>query len=243
MKKNLMGLGVVALFGMMGSTMSAAIASCDSFVTAASVNITTLNNGGLGCTEGGVLFNNFLVVSASPGPGTAEIDVPQGGITFSGGEILFSQLNPNLGGSTSGVNLTDIHFSFTMTGYVNGGILGVQGSGAVVNEINCNADPSLTAGTCNSANTLWNAVAMTGNTYSCQGNVANPVTSSNSPCQFASLGEPTGTVYVFKDISIASTAFHLTNFSEGVFVPEPVTTSLMGFGLLAIGLIGKRLRK
>jgi len=246
MKKNLMSLGVLALFGMATVTLSAAPVSCDSLV-GSGTSVLTLNNGGAGCTEDGLLFNNFAVSNASSGTGTAEVDVtsenngggttnPMNGIYISGGQVYFN-LNPNLGGSTIGGTITDLHLTFTVSGGVGGADLSVGGINGEINETDCGTNPGGSPCT----DTVWNTVDGSGASSSCSGNVANPIASSNTPCAF---GTSVPEIWVFKDISIASTSAHLTNFTESFqTAPEPMTTSLVGMGLLGIGFLGRRLRK
>jgi hypothetical protein len=249
MKKNLMSLGVLALFMTAAGTMNAAVATCDSLLGAGATNVTVLNNGGMGCMEDGLLFNNFSVAVATGSTAPAEIDVtmqlaggttnPNSGISIEGNEVFF-QLNPNMGGASINGNDTDLHLTFTVSGGVGGADLSVGGINASINETDCSVNPN--GSPCTTPNTVWNTTDNSGGASSCAGNVANPNNASNLPCAFGNAGVPE--IWVFKDISITSTAAHLTNFEESFMTaPEPMTTSLVGFGLLGIGFLGRRLRK
>jgi hypothetical protein len=68
---------------------------------------------------------------------------------------------------------------------------------------------------------------------------------------FLTVGNPSGIadgsfladpLYIGKDISVGAGA-GLSDFSQSFEVPEPVTLSLIGFGLFALGLLRRRLKK
>jgi hypothetical protein len=79
------------------------------------------------------------------------------------------------------------------------------------------------------------------NGQSCTGNggtvLGGGIVSGSSTLLVSLAASPTGNDWVFEDVT------GTTSFSNS-FVPEPVTSSLMGVGLLALGFAGrKRLRK
>ena len=234
MRKNWVSVAFVALFGM--AISASAVPTCDSLVTAAGINVLTINGSG-GCTEGNLLFSNFAVSNASAGVGTAEIDLTQNGASFLN-SVVSLNFNPNLGFGTSGGTITDLHFSFTVTGGVIGaGLDNGSSINSSINEVNCLTSSSTTGcvGT-----QVWNTIDFSGQNTQCLGNTASG-TGTNGTCAYASAPS---TVYVFKDISIADpTSSHNTSFTETFVTPEPMTMSLMGLGLVGLGFLGRRVRK
>jgi hypothetical protein len=67
--------------------------------------------------------------------------------------------------------------------------------------------------------------------------------SSGQPRLWVSLPEHSGAIWVFKDIYLTGQTGHLTQFSESFHVPEPLTLTLIGSGLLGFGLLRRRLKK
>jgi hypothetical protein len=53
---------------------------------------------------------------------------------------------------------------------------------------------------------------------------------------------PVSTVYISKDIQLQGGST-LSDFVNSAEIPEPFTYILMGSGLLALGLIGRRVRR
>jgi hypothetical protein len=111
----------------------------------------------------------------------------------------------------------DIQMTFQITPGV-GSVLLETGPGTSITELLC-ADPTGPGGSC--ASGALNVSVL----FATNGGVS------------FSLVDPAATDYVFKDIAGGS------GFAQ-TFVPEPMTLSLMGAGLLAIGYFGrKRIRK
>ncbi|GEM_PF-1365418 len=240
MRKNWMGAAVIALSVMAASASAAP--TCASLVVSSAVSVVTINGLG-GCTVGNYLFNNFAVTNASPGTGSAEIDLTQGGVAVVGSEI-FLNFNPNLGAGTTGGTITDLHFTFNVSGgLLNGADLDNSTSiNSSINELNCSGGVNVIGNSASCAgSTLWNTLALSGQSTTCFGNVAGGNGTSN-PCAY---GTGTATpVFVFKDISIGDpSSSHNTSFTESFLTPEPMTFSLMGIGLLGLGIVGRRIRK
>ncbi len=191
------------------------------------VDVATL--GAAGCTFNGYLFSNWAYALAA-GSGTPEVDLT--GIGLIGNEIVLS-FNPNEG---SGV--TDIHLQFEVSGGLILGsdlALSAGDSLASISESNCSQNPS-------------NDLALSGtvcgtNFLSPNLNVFTPDLQANRLSDIQTYaGGPQSDVWVWKDILISQDG-HNTAFTESFIVPEPMTLSLMGAGLLGIGLLGRRLRK
>jgi hypothetical protein len=230
MKKGFASIFLVALCALMMTSLASATPTCASLVT---VNVVTISGG---CTAFGLTFSNFTVLNASAGTGTAEIDLT--GVSQIGNDIDLN-FNPNLGTGTIGGSITDLHFSFSVSGFMIGADQAVGGVNASINETLCSTLTGNSFGVCG-ATTLWNVTGVSGQTGTCFGNTSSG-TATTGACNF---GTGVNQAMVFKDISIGSpTSSHLTSFDETFIVPEPMTLSLMGAGLLGIGLLGRRLRK
>ncbi len=231
MRKSLLSAVFLALF--VGVLTVSAAPTCASLVTASGVNVLTINGLG-GCTVGNDLFSNFQVSNASAGTGTAEIDIVQGGVLFNGSTISIN-FNPNLGTATTGGTITDLHFSFTVTGgLIGAGLDNTNSINSSINEIACTGTSSLSGCT---APIIWNTVDASGQASQCIGTTIT----GNGSTGVCNWGGNQAIVNFFKDISIGDPATsHNTSFTETFVTPEPVTLSLMGIGLLGVGLMSRR---
>jgi hypothetical protein len=241
-KKNFMGVGFLALFVMMAAIVGAS-PSCDSLVTSGGANV-ALNGllaNSISCTAEGLLFSNFQYME-SGGSGAPEVDLTQNGVSLAGGFLTLNfnpNLNPNVNSTTA---LSDLYFSFTVSGPVIGAYLENNGLLSSIQEANCNGSDSLN-GSC-IGSVVWNTTDPDNQFSSCIGNT-NTGKGASTTCAFA-----TGfnSVSVWTAISVNATLGHVLSFGEGfttypVPAPEPITMSLMGIGLAGIGLLGRRLRK
>jgi hypothetical protein len=203
------------------SMASAAVASCDN--VGVPVNVV-----GLTVTCGGLTFSNFSVVNAANAAG-ASIDLISA--TFVNG-TAFLNFNPNMAAAAG--SYQDIQLFFTVTGGINQIDLGVGGSRATIVETVCSA-PYSGAGIC-------------GGTQ-----LSTATVYSNTPNQpiYADPFAFTTPVYIFKDIQVdgrqsaifgAPANGALSGFSQSFHtaVPEPMTLSMMGLGLLGLGLARRR---
>lgn len=208
-----LGFGVVML-----ASVAAAATACSSNLGA---DVTTLNAGG-GCTVSILTFSNFAVGLAG-GAGPAQVFLSGVNDPGVGGSGL--NFNPNLG---LGHLTTDIHFVFEVT--ANSGLIDIIseylanngiGSGGIGERICDSAGVSL-GGTCTGTQ-IATLTALSGQTNS---------------TTFA--GQKS--LWIWKDITISDPAVdHNSSFDQnfGSTVPEPMTLSMMGLGLLGLGLISR----
>jgi len=223
MKTKLSGFfAVAALAVAMASTASA---------TELCAGITNVNTiGSAGCVAAGdpnVVFSDFSVEVT--GAASAEIGIS--GTTFSGSEIVLdfqiSLTDETIPGSA------DIELSYVVTGGIDGVDDVFQasplapGGDVTISEIAC-AVPFVAACPLPNTNTLANYAGIS--TGQLQSNSAT----------FPS-GEVVNPVYIDKDIDISNAAMSgFANSQMVSSVPETATFSLMGAGLLGLGLLRRR---
>jgi hypothetical protein len=197
------------------------------------MDVTTLNAGG-GCTIGTWTFNNFAVTTAGGAAGPVVdlggfYDGTQAGPEPPAGEVGLN-FNPNLGGV--GTIVTDIHFTFSVSnsaGLISDAFLFNAGTvSSQIQERVCTVSVTQ-SGFCGGVQLGPDLVANGGSTA--------------GPSVFAG----NSTVWIWKDINIQNVSTdHISSFDQAFSssgVPEPMTFSMMGVGLLGLGLLGRRLRK
>jgi len=220
-------LFVAVMAAAMALTASAALL-CDSG--------TVSNVVGTTCTEGQLTFSNFSV-SASSGFTSAQIGIggsAQGTGVFGNNVDLAFQIG-GLQGSGVTSALGDVELQYEVTGGVGGVDITLQaspliaGGSETVTEIACSA--AFIAGVC-SGNTLANYVVIS----------TGAVVSNSQIPWLPPYQNYDGPVFIKKDLSYdGATTSELVN--SQATVPEPMTFSLVGAGLLGLGLLGRRLRK
>ena len=216
MKKILAMAAVLVAMAVVGS----AAATCGNAPSGGTGNVMAA---GFSCSLDGLTFSAFNVL-----PNTGEIDLFSASVN---GNDVSLNFNPFLGiGQT---NLTDLHFTFTVSGPVTGADLSASIAGATIGETICSTSP---AEAC-TGTTLFAAQVHSLENADCQGNTGV----GTIVCNF---GGGVNTAYVFKDIGIAQGG-SLTSFTESFYtgVPEPMTLSMMGVGLLGLSLISRRRKK
>ena len=184
-------------------------------------DVTTLATG---CELGPYLFDNFAVTLATPGTISGPILLTGSSQNFA--NSIFSLIfNPQLGGPTT----EDFHFTFRVS-TLNGG-LGVYqtglaavgtGQGSHVQERGCTTVINQ-SGTC-AGTILYDYTAFAGQTIALTPNAGNAGVSQ---------------MFIWKDVNSDANGT-LTSFTESFQTPEPMSITLLGAGLLGLGLIRKR---
>jgi len=185
-------------------------------------DVTTLFSPGF--EAGAYLFDNFAVTLATPGTISGPIiltAVNQDPIN----SIISLTFNPNLGGPTT----EDFHLTFrvsTLNGapgiYQTGLAATGTGSGSHVQERGCTTIINQ-SGTC-SGTVLYDYVAFVGQSI--------PLTPNAGAAGVSEL-------FIWKDLN-SDAGGTLTSFTESFQTPEPMSITLMGAGLLGLGLFRKR---
>lgn len=176
---------------------------------------------GYSCALGGLVFDNFSAVIFWTPPPAAVVNIGSGSVTNG---VVYLNFNPNM---VTPPDPMDMWFMFRVVGGVNQVDLQVGGLGASIDEIICDSaglDPN----------------------GGCAGvQLANLSASSGQPRQWVYLPGQNfvSPIWVFKDIYVTGLNGHLTQFSESFHVPEPLTLTLIGSGLLGFGLLRRRLKK
>jgi len=237
MKNKIYGvLAVAAVAATMASTAKATpLEDCATASAANSGNITMI--GAQGCYvagDPGVVFSNFMVTVV--GASSITVGVASDA-DISGALDLNFQISL---GVESVPNTADILITYTVTG----GIYGIDdefqatpagpGGEVTINELACAVPFAGGAGSCPlpSSNTLASySGTSTGQTVVDAADFTQGVVSP---------------VYIKKDIDLADAS--MSEFSNSqdfgpLGVPEPMTFSLIGVGLLGLGFMGRRLQK
>jgi hypothetical protein len=185
-----------------------------------------------GCIVGANIFSNFSIATSTESGGTptgaidptqVSIQISQAGNTFN---LVLSNATPT-NWQLSGTQQFNLILTYTVTGgawwlavgdsLVGSATTNVNGTGAVAYD--------------------KSADGVTLPTLSVSG------ITTNAPVGFA--GAPLSTFNVTDNIQVHATnaTATLVSGTNSFVVPEPMTFSLMGAGLLGLGLLGRRLRK
>lgn len=204
-------LGILAVVVGVASMASASPVTCNATTTN---NVTTL--GTLVCAGSGESFSNFTVTGTGPAQQIGLSNMTYDSVTGIVNLFFNIVIAPTAPG--------DIILGYLVTGPTNGIDFNVAGSptlGSITfTELACSTQ--LCAG---GGNVVY-------------GNIGNA-----GPVQVNSVSFATQTsVWIKKDINFNSASSQLTDFqnSSHVPVPEPMTLSMMGIGLLGLGLARRR---
>ena len=239
MTKTLTAVGVLAAAAIMTSTTANAspCATGNNLLSQYVANPTTAPSGGLSstgtfsCQIAPLNFSNFSYLLDAGSFSISPVDVSVQSGTLSGSEVNL-EFDPNLA----------VNSDLELEDQVTGGLLGVDlswnGSGTgFVNEVVCTVFTM--TGVCpmsdqlailNVNSTGAVATAYNGGTTSTAGGIASVVFATAHP-----------EVWIFKNISSGNAPF--SEVEQSYLVPEPMTFSLLGAGLLGLGLMGRRRRK
>jgi hypothetical protein len=239
-KKTLLGVGILALGCITSASATPGCLAGENLLAQYSANPTTapsgslVNGGGPVCSIGGELFTNFsynLDAGSFPLSVTVEVATTVGNQA----ELEF---DPNLAAS-SDLELED---------QVVGATAGVDLSGSIagsgfVNEVVCSIFTA--AGICPTADTyaVLN-VSSTGEVVTiglagslCATGCSSSTAGGTASVQFASGASE---VWIIKNINSGSAPFSEVEQSYQTGVPEPMTLSLVGAGLLGLSLMSRR---
>jgi len=223
MKRIFAGLAVLAAVSLTSSVASAASA-CSSLTLPANVMTTVLMTA-TGCDAGGLNFSNFNVSSVPGG-----MSVSLAGVTVSTGEV---DLAFQIGG-----------FSFILPSNPTPDlrlVYEVKGPSTGVNNLfGGSSGTTILETVCDSKGVSGGACVGTQ-----LGQLLNGSPNSNPSITFASQTD----IWIIKDIGV-SAGFDgrviVSDFTNGQVtsgVPEPMTLSMMGAGLLGLSIISRRRKK
>lgn len=223
MKKNILrALWVTLSVGVVSSVASAAPVSCDPQVA----DVTTLGSAGCTVTGSSLIFSNFAV-SAIGGVTRATVglsDVAGTGVLGSEVELGF-QLNLAFANASDPTG--DLLLTYQVTGGISGVDINIQGTPVAspnqitVTETVCSV--AFVSGACPTIDLLGSYAVTSTNGSDALGNITFAYTTP---------------VYIKKDISFNGAI--TSEFDNSQLVPEPMTFSLMGAGLLGLGILGRR---
>jgi len=227
MKKLLLALLLLVVAANVGFGASL----CTSFGTLSGL----IGTGAAGCDYNGINFNNFGLFAG--GTQAAQVQATAIGVAFNSvGSVIDLSFNP--GWDVSVGQSFDARIVYTVNAPVLALGLGYTGFTVFQN-----------GGTTTVSENYWvNCTSF--NAIGCGGPTGSLGITSGGPT-FASvnLGQ-NSSITVSKDILADATnvqgsgiAVHLSGVDNLVTIPEPLTLGLMGFGLLGVGIFGRRAKK
>ncbi len=250
MRKIFTGAGSLAFCFLAAASFASAAPTCTgNLLTDYSGDSNTATSGGLQspgagspqltCSIGSLSFSNFSFLLDSGSFSTSAPDISVEDAAVIGSQAIL-QFDPNIAAGS------DLLFEDQVTGGTFGVDLSttIAGTG-FVNETVCTVFAS--NGICSPADTL--AILNVSGQGSNPESVSASIGEACSGCSFSTAGGNAsvtfgvgqGEVWIIKDINSGSAAFSEVEQSYGT--PEPMTMSLVGFGLLGLGLVGRKLRK
>jgi hypothetical protein len=222
MKKRVVGslLGLIA-FAAIGSASTVAC-NPDGAVVIGTGAVASISCGPL-------VFDSFSATVINPVGGTANLTMAPYAFSYFDNVSGIVNLIFNPSFVVPPGSIEDVYFFFKVTGPVTQVDLSASGSvGTGINEAYCSAA---------FVNNACPAGSQVSGSISVGSNESNPGTP---------FGTTVSTLYIFKDIQLNNTlgtnTGELSSFSQSFHtaVPEPMTFSLMGAGLLGLGLLRKR---
>jgi hypothetical protein len=221
MKRTIFGVAITALSAIMLSSVASA-----STVDCSTVNDVTTLTGVNNCSVTGanLIFSNFALSESGMTSATVGIADAAAGTGVFGGEVVLAF---ELGGElwTGPTGFGDILMFYEVTPGISGIDIDlqatpvVQGGQMTITEIACS---QAFTGTVCGGTTLANI----------------SVTSGGQAAFNAATFPATGPVFIKKDISFNGAV--TSEFENSQLIPEPMTFTLMGAGLLGLGVFGRR---
>ena len=214
---------------LMMAAMTAFGAPCTDFT-----NLGALIGAGT-CTFGPLTFTNWTYTPGGTNPPASAGAI--GASFIESGALVQVEFNP--GFSVTAGQSSDVKIGYTALGGVQGLLLAFSAeshTGGAVNSVTENYWLG-----CNSITPALSCGAVSGTLV---------ISTSNNPGPVSAFFANTNAITVSKDILADATQAtgqgelaHISGVVNGLVVPEPMTLSLMGLGLLAIGFAGRRIRK
>jgi hypothetical protein len=241
MKMTLMGVGVLALGCITVASAAPACTAGENLLAQYSANPTTapsgtlVNGGGPVCSIGGELFTNFSYNLDAGSFTTVPLSVTVEVAAVVGDEAVL-EFDPNLAASS------DLELEDQVVGSTSGVDLAASiGGSGFVNEVVCSVFTA--SGICPTADTFGILnVSSTGSvvTIGLAGSLCATGCTSSTAGGVAAIGfaSAQSEVWIIKNINSGSAPF--SEVEQSYLVPEPMTFSLIGAGLLGLGLLGRR---
>jgi hypothetical protein len=190
-------------------------------------------------------FSNFSATVVNPPGGTASITLAPFPLSEYDNTANFAFLTFNSGMTAAPGAMADLYFYFQVTGPVNQVDLGVSNSpGAFITETYCSTPIPTSGVTANQC------------TASGSGSVNGSISAGANQSVTSAVFNSVSTLYIFKDIMLNNsdgrTSTELSSFTQSFHtsgngstsdVPEPMTLSMLGAGLVSLGLIRRQQRK
>jgi len=219
MKKILSGIAFAIAAICLTSSAAMAATACTSFEGNNVMNIGA-------CDLGGLTFSNFIV-SGSPNPPGSTVFLSSNGTGVGSDGTVDLGFQITTGFVPNPLQTADTILTYTVAGASITGVDNENGgqTGTIIEEKVCTV--AFTGSLCMGGTLLAD--------FTTSGNAANSVTFST----------PQTKIYILKDIEQSNSNAFISSFvnSHAVGTPEPASLSMMGIGLLGLGLIGRRKRK